>query len=66
MRIFAEFQQVDDPKLRKAAGTGLGLSIARRLLAMHGGRIDLRSALGEGATFTMVLPVRVDEQRPTS
>ena len=63
VRIFDEFQQVDDPKLRKAAGTGLGLSIARRLLAMHGGRIELQSSLGEGASFAMVLPVRVDEQR---
>ena len=66
IRIFDEFQQVDDPKLRKAAGTGLGLSIARRLLAMHGGRIELHSAPGEGSTFTMVVPVRVDEQRPVS
>ena len=65
-RIFDEFQQVDDANTRKKGGTGLGLSIARRLLAMHGGRIEVRSALGEGATFTMIVPVRVEQQRPVS
>src|SRR5262245_9015899 len=38
-RIFDEFQQVDTSNTRKKGGTGLGLSIARRILALHGGRI---------------------------
>jgi two-component system OmpR family sensor kinase len=38
-------------------GAGLGLSIAAALAAAHGGRIDLATALGEGTTFRVVLPV---------
>jgi signal transduction histidine kinase len=39
-------------------GTGLGLSMARRIVEVYGGEIDVRSTLGEGATFTIRLPVR--------
>ncbi|MGK0360649.1 MAG: two-component system NtrC family sensor kinase [Bradymonadia bacterium] len=41
-------------------GTGLGLSIAYGIVRDHGGWIDVRSAIGAGATFEMYLPVRVD------
>ena len=40
-RIFEEFHQVDNSSTRKKGGTGLGLSISRRLIELHGGRIDL-------------------------
>jgi len=59
-RIFDEFQQVDTSNTRKKGGTGLGLSIARRILALHGGRIWVESAPGQGATFSFTMPVRVD------
>jgi two-component system, NtrC family, sensor kinase len=39
-------------------GTGLGLSIAYKIVAEHGGRIDVRSSVGAGSTFTVTLPVR--------
>jgi len=39
------------------AGTGLGLSIAQRILAEHGGRLEVVSHVGEGSTFTACLPV---------
>ena len=61
-RIFEEFQQVDNSSTRQKGGTGLGLSISRRLIEVHGGRIDLQSTLGVGSTFNIVLPVRVTEQ----
>lgn len=41
----------------KRRGTGLGLTIARRLALMHGGRIELESALGSGSTFRLWLPI---------
>jgi signal transduction histidine kinase len=59
-RIFEEFQQVDTSNTRKKGGTGLGLSIAKRILALHGGRIWVESALGNGSTFSFTLPVRVE------
>jgi signal transduction histidine kinase len=62
--IFEQFHQIDSTSTRKKGGTGLGLSISRQLVGMHGGRIDLDSTLGVGSTFNIVVPVRVQEQRP--
>jgi GAF domain-containing protein len=63
-RIFEEFQQADSSSTRKKGGTGLGLAIAKRIVEMHGGRIWVESALGQGSTFRFSLPVRVE--RPTA
>jgi hypothetical protein len=46
VKIFEEFQQADDSLTKAKGGTGLGLSIARRIVAMHGGRIWVESKLG--------------------
>jgi signal transduction histidine kinase len=62
-RIFEDFQQVDNSSTREKGGTGLGLSISRRLLEAHGGQITVHSVPGQGATFTIILPQRVSEQR---
>jgi two-component system sensor histidine kinase AtoS len=50
-RVFEPFYS------RKPAGTGLGLTIARRIVAAHGGRIEIESTLGLGACFTILLPL---------
>jgi PAS domain S-box-containing protein len=54
--VFEEFHQVGDGN-RDRQGLGLGLAIVRRLVTLLGGRIELRSALGRGARFSMVLPL---------
>jgi two-component system, NtrC family, sensor kinase len=56
--IFQEFRQVGTDYARKREGTGLGLALARRFIDLHGGRIGVKSRLGEGSTFTIDLPGR--------
>ena len=54
--IFDEFFQLRNPERDRNKGTGLGLTICKRLVDAMGGRLDVRSAPGEGSTFTVVLP----------
>jgi len=61
-RIFEEFQQADTATTRPRGGTGLGLAIARRIVAMHGGRLWVESIPGEGSTFRFSVPVQVERQ----
>jgi signal transduction histidine kinase/CheY-like chemotaxis protein len=57
--IFEMFAQVDKSLERGRAGLGVGLTLARQLVQLHGGRIDVASAgLGQGAEFTVTLPLR--------
>ncbi|NOT07434.1 MAG: response regulator [Gemmatimonadales bacterium] len=57
-RIFEEFRQVGRGSARDQEGTGLGLALTKKLLALHGGRITVQSALGKGSTFRATLPFR--------
>jgi signal transduction histidine kinase len=55
-RIFERFYRSDDYLSRHTEGTGLGLAIAKKIVELHGGRIELDSRVGEGSTFRVVLP----------
>jgi signal transduction histidine kinase/CheY-like chemotaxis protein len=59
-RLFGDFTQVDSSTTRKHGGTGLGLAISRRFCRMMGGDISVESAPGQGSTFTIALPARID------
>jgi signal transduction histidine kinase len=55
--VFEEFRQVGTDYAKKHEGTGLGLTLSRRFVELHGGKIWVKSQLGQGATFTFTLPV---------
>jgi PAS domain S-box-containing protein len=54
--IFDPFRQVDGTATRSQGGIGLGLAIVKRLVELMGGRIFIKSALGQGSVFTVILP----------
>jgi signal transduction histidine kinase len=56
--IFDRFQPGDASDSRALGGTGLGLTICHRIITLHGGRIWVTSALGQGTTVHFTLPTR--------
>ncbi|MCH7828123.1 MAG: response regulator [Bacteroidetes bacterium] len=56
--IWVEFRQVSEGDSRTFEGTGLGLTITNNFVNQLGGEIKLKSELGEGSTFTVLLPIR--------
>lgn len=54
--IFERFYRGDKSRTRATGGAGIGLAIARALVQAHGGRIEVESRVGEGSTFSVVLP----------
>ena len=57
-KIFDRFYRVKDERTRYITGTGLGLPIVKGLVDSLGGIIEVTSTLGEGSTFTVLLPVQ--------
>jgi signal transduction histidine kinase len=62
-RIFQEFLQIENPLQRRAHGTGLGLPLSRKLVAFLGGELLLHSRVGQGSTFTVIIPRKYVEKR---
>ncbi len=60
-RVFERFYRADQARSRAPGGTGLGLAIVKHIATNHGGRVDVRSRLGGGSTFTLRLPARPPE-----
>jgi PAS domain S-box-containing protein len=58
-KIFESFTQVDPSSTRKYSGSGLGLAIVKRLVGLLGGEISLKSKIGTGSEFHVILPFEI-------
>ena len=56
-KVFETFFQADSSASREYGGAGLGLSIVKSYIEAHGGEVSVRSEMGKGSTFTLVLPI---------
>lgn len=54
--IFDRFYRVDKSRNDRSGGAGLGLAITKRIIELHGGRIEVRSTVDQGTSFTLWLP----------
>jgi signal transduction histidine kinase len=61
--IFEPFYTTKEPDANGHGGTGLGLSVCRQIIEQHQGRIRVESLVGKGSTFTVKLPVNLDEAK---
>jgi signal transduction histidine kinase len=61
--IFEPFYTTKEPDENGHGGTGLGLSVCRQIIDQHQGRIRVESLVGKGSTFTIKLPLKVEEPR---
>ncbi|MCI4366739.1 MAG: PAS domain S-box protein [Thermoplasmata archaeon] len=56
-RLFQEFEQLEAGPGRRYQGSGLGLSLTKKLVELHGGRVEVASEVGKGTVFTVLMPL---------
>src|SRR3989475_9256629 len=61
--VFEEFRQVGTDYAKKHEGTGLGLTLSRKFGELHGGKLWVKSQVGQGSTFTFTLPLKRSLER---
>lgn len=64
--IFEEFSQIEHPLQRGVKGTGLGLPLCRKFATLLGGEVEVSSIVGEGSTFSLILPRHLSASQPPS
>ncbi|HEY0106495.1 MAG TPA: ATP-binding protein [Rhizomicrobium sp.] len=64
-RLTERFYRVDVKRSREKGGTGLGLAIVKHIVNRHQGKLTVESRLGEGSTFTVLLPIATAARPPT-
>ena len=57
--LFGNFKQIDSSTFRKYGGTGLGLAISKTLIELQGGKVEVKSKVGEGSEFTLYIPYEI-------
>jgi len=62
-KIFTKFYRVDDRPGYQSAGTGIGLTLAKQIIEAHDGRIEVKSEVGKGSIFSVIIPL-APEQKP--
>ncbi|MBD0303350.1 MAG: response regulator, partial [Tolypothrix sp. T3-bin4] len=65
-RIFESFEQGEGSSRREYGGTGLGLAVTKKLVELHGGKINVKSKQGEGSQFTFTLPISQGQVESTT
>ena len=61
-KVFEEFTQAESSTSKDYGGTGLGLPISKMMTEMMGGRMDVESEAGKGTTFSITIPIEVQEE----
>ncbi|HSZ82005.1 MAG TPA: ATP-binding protein [Polyangia bacterium] len=64
-RLFREFEQLPQPGGVRPEGTGLGLALTKRLVELHGGKVEVESELGKGSTFSVYQRLRSPDESGT-
>ncbi len=57
--LFSDFTQVEAPIQKRLRGTGLGLALSRQLATLLGGTVDVRSVVGQGSVFSVLVPAQM-------
>jgi len=55
-RIFERFYRAENARARNVRGSGIGLALVKHIAEAHGGRVEVESSPGQGATFTVYVP----------
>lgn len=58
--LFQKFYRIESMQTSNIGGTGLGLAITKKLVELHGGKVEVASEYGKGSTFSIILPIKTE------